>query len=283
MPLIGGQLGDMGHRYRGPMASYTHGHHESVLRSHLWRTAENSAAYLAPHLEPGMSLLDVGCGPGNLTVDLARLVAPGRVVGIDNADSIVQRAVSDVPEDTGNVEFTVGDVYEMDFADDTFDVVHAHQVLQHVNDPVAALREMRRVCRPGGIVAARDADYGAMAWHPADDRLERWLAMYQTIARGNGGEPDAGRHLLRWAGAAGFVDVEPSTSVWRFHTPSDRSWWGNLWADRVRDSALADQAIERGLASRSDLDEIATAWLEWVANPDGWFTVSHGEIVAPVS
>ena len=89
------------------MASYTHGHHESVLRSHLWRTVENSAAYLCPHLEPGMSLLDVGCGPGNLTVDLARLVAPGRVVGIDNVDSIIQRAVSDTPEDSGSVEFVV--------------------------------------------------------------------------------------------------------------------------------------------------------------------------------
>ena len=264
------------------MASYTHGHHESVLRSHLWRTVENSAAYLAPRLEPGMSLLDVGCGPGNLTVDLARLVAPGRVVGIDNVGSIVQRAIRDAPKDVGNVEFTAGDVYEMGFDDDTFDIVHAHQVLQHVSDPVAALSEMRRVCIPGGIVAARDADYAAMAWHPAEDRLEQWLVLYETVARANSGEPDAGRHLTRWVSAAGIADVEPSTSVWRFATPSDRSWWGNLWADRVRDSAFADQAIERGLASRSDLEEIAKGWLEWATNPDGWFTVSHGEIIATV-
>ncbi|MEA2010195.1 MAG: methyltransferase domain-containing protein [Actinomycetota bacterium] len=264
------------------MASYTHGHHESVLRSHLWRTVENSAAYLAPHLEPGMSLLDVGCGPGNLTVDLARRVAPGRVAGIDNVDSIVRRATSDAPQDIGNVEFTVGDVYNMDFTDDTFDVVHAHQVLQHVNDPVGALREMRRVSRSGGIVAARDADYAAMKWYPADPRLERWRDLYRTVARGNGGEPDAGRHLLQWAGEAGFVDVEPSASIWRFDSPADRAWWGSLWADRVRDSAFADQAIDRGLASRSDLDEIAAGWLEWTAHPDGWFTVSHNEIIASV-
>src|SRR6188472_2086916 len=65
--------------------TYTHGHHESVLRSHEWRTAENSAAYLLPHLQPGMDLLDVGCGPGTITLDLARLVAPGHVVGVDAA------------------------------------------------------------------------------------------------------------------------------------------------------------------------------------------------------
>ncbi len=272
----------VGRRYRGSMASYTHGHHESVLRSHLWRTIDNSAAYLAPHLEPSMTLLDVGCGPGNLTVDLARLVAPGRAVGVDNVDSIVERAKADTPSDAGNVEFQSGDVLSLAFDNDTFDIVHAHQVLQHVSDPVAALHEMRRVCRIGGIVAVRDADYAAMAWHPASHGLERWLALYQTIARSNGGEPDAGRHLLNWTHAAGFADVEPSTSVWRFATLSDRSWWGSLWADRVRESALADQAIERGLASRSDLEEIAKAWLGWAADPDGWFTVSHGEIIATV-
>ncbi len=262
------------------MESYTHGHHESVLRSHLWRTVDNSAAYLMGHLTSGVSVLDAGCGPGNLTVDLARRVAPGRVVGIDNAESIVQRARADAPPDVDNVEFRSGNAYSLDFDDAEFDIVHAHQVLQHVNDPVAALREMQRVCRPGGIVAARDADYAAMAWYPADDRLDRWLALSRNVARANGGEPDAGRSLLRWAHKAGFTGVEPSASVWCFATSPDRLWWGRLWAERVLESSLADQAIERGLASRSDLDDIAAGWLNWAANPDGWFTVVHGEIIA---
>ncbi len=70
---------------------YTHGHHESVLRSHSWRTAENSAGYLLAHLQPGQSLLDIGCGPGTITVDLARRLSPGRVVGVDAAAGIVER------------------------------------------------------------------------------------------------------------------------------------------------------------------------------------------------
>src|SRR5579885_3773495 len=107
---------------------YIHGHDDSVLRSHRWRTAENSAAYLLPHLTPGMSLLDVGCGPGNITLDLAARVAPGRVVAIDR--------VTDVFPASDAVTFQAGDVYELEFPDATFDVVHTHQVLQHLSDPV---------------------------------------------------------------------------------------------------------------------------------------------------
>lgn len=264
------------------MGRYTHGHHESVLRSHRSRTVDNSAGYLVDHLAAGRTLLDVGSGPGTLTVDLARHVAPGRVVGIDSADVIIERATDDCPRDVTNVDFRVGNVYDLDFEDETFDIVHAHQVLQHVDDPIAALREMRRVCRPGGVVAARDADYAAMAWHPHDDRLDRWLATYRAVAVANGGQPDAGRYLLAWAHEAGFSDVEPSASVWCFATPHDRTWWGGLWAERIVESAFADYAIESGHATRSDLEDIAAAWRAWAAHRDGWFAVVHGEIISRV-
>ena len=121
-------------------ARYTHGHHDSVLRSHRRRTAKNSAAYLLPLLAPGMSLLDVGCGPGTITVDLAPRVAPGPVVGVDRAAEVLAEAdalLADRP--ATNVRFEPGDISGLAFADGTFDVVHAHQVLQHLADPVAAL------------------------------------------------------------------------------------------------------------------------------------------------
>jgi SAM-dependent methyltransferase len=264
------------------MGRYTHGHHESVLRSHRWRSVENSAGYLVDRLASGCSVLDVGCGPGTLTVDLAGRVAPGRVVGIDSAEAIVHQARIDTPAEVTNVEFRVGNVYDLGCEDGTFDIVHAHQVLQHVDDPVGALREMRRVCRSSGIVAAREADYGNMAWHPQDDRLDRWLGMYRAVAVANGGQPDAGRYLLGWAHEAGLAEVEPSASIWRFATSHDRAWWGGLWADRIVGSTLADHAIESGHATKRDLEDISTAWLEWAARPDGWFTVPHGEIIAAV-
>jgi SAM-dependent methyltransferase len=185
--------------------TYTHGHHESVLRSHEWRTAENSAGYLLPHLHQGMEILDVGCGPGTITLDLARLVSPGRVLGVDTAGGVVETARRHAAEQgDGTTRFETGDVYRLDLPDDSFDVVHAHQMLQHLTDPVAALREMRRVCRPGGLVAVRDSDYAAMTWFPANSALIDWLDLYHRVARGNDAEPDAGRELRSWAPASGF-------------------------------------------------------------------------------
>lgn len=258
---------------------YTHGHHDSVLRSHRWRTAENSAGYLLPQLRRGMAVLDIGCGPGTITADLARAVGPGPVLGIDRSAEVIEAAASidDLP---GNLSFAVGDVYSLDAGDDSFDVVHAHQVLQHLSEPVAALREMRRVCRPGGIVAIRDADYDAFTWAPDDERLSAWLHIYRSVAKGNGAEPDAGRRLKRWAREAGFSSIVASASVWCFSDHPDRNWWGSLWAERVLSSDFADQAVAGGHATREELTAMAEAFRRWADEPDGWFAVVHGEVLA---
>lgn len=262
-----------------PGDTYTHGHHASVLRSHTWRTAENSAAHLLPHLRAGASVLDVGCGPGTITADLAGRVAPGQVLGIDRGADVVALAAAEHAGRAG-LRFAVGDVYDLDAPDGAFDVVHAHQVLQHLSDPVAALVEMGRVCSPDGIVAVRDADYGAFTWAPADPVLDRWLEAYRAVARSNGAEPDAGRHLKGWALAAGLRDVAASASVWCFTEEADRRWWGGQWADRVRESDLARQLVDRGVATTADLEAFAAAFLRWAEAPDGWFAVVHGEVIA---
>jgi SAM-dependent methyltransferase len=262
-----------------PDREYLHGHHESVLRSHRWRTVENSAAYILDALEPGATVLDVGCGPGTITLDIARRVTPGAVVGIDAAPAIVDAAARDARTDgAGNVEFRVADVYALDPAEGTYDVVHAHQVLQHLEDPVRALRAMRGVCRAGGAVAARDADYAAMTWYPDSPGLDRWRELYRAAARDAGGEPDAGRRLLAWAHDAKFSTVTASASSWCFASPDDRHWWSGLWAERVERSTLANRIVQRGLASVADLRELAESWRRWGEERDGWFVVLHGEV-----
>jgi ubiquinone/menaquinone biosynthesis C-methylase UbiE len=262
------------------MTTYTHGHSESVLRSHRWRTAENSAAHLLEHLRPGDRLLDVGSGPGTLTLDLAARVAPGRTTAVEHTAEARDLTRAEAARRGVDIDLVVADVHALDLPDDAFDVVHAHQVLQHVADPVTALREMRRVTRPGGLVAARDSDYAAFAWYPRLPELDAWMDLYQRCARANGGEPDAGRYLLAWAHAAGFPDVTASASTWCFATDADRAWWGGMWADRILESAMARQALDAGYATRAELEAISRAWRAWAAHPDGWMALLHGEILA---
>ena len=168
--------------------TYTHGHHESVLRSHTWRTAENSAAYLLPHLRPGQSLLDVGCGPGTITTDLALLVAPGEAVGLDAAADVVAQAQAHAAGlGLENVRFEVGDLFALGYPDASFDVIHLHQVLQHLGDPVAALIELRRVLRSRRRagrprLGLRGLHLGAAATR----MLDRWLELYLAVTERNG-------------------------------------------------------------------------------------------------
>lgn len=258
---------------------YTHGHHDSVLRSHRRRRAANSAAYLIDRLEPGMSLLDVGCGPGTLTADLARLVAPGRTVGVDSSPEVLAEA-GRAAADLDNVEFQPGDAYGLDFPDGTFDVVHAHQLLHHLGQPVAALAEMRRVLTPGGILASREVDYAAFVWFPVNEYLERWNALYHDISNRNGAEADAGRRLAGWVRQAGFEELTVSSSTWTYADPSDREWWAGSWADRCLSSAFADQALEYGLSTRGELEALADGWRQWSREPDGVFALLHFEVLA---
>lgn len=260
--------------------TYTHGHHSSVLKSHTWRTAENSAGYLLPHLDDTMALLDVGCGPATITCDLASRVAS--VIGIEPVDGILEQARATAEAtDRANATFEVGSVYDLRFEDDTFDVVHAHQVLQHLTDPVAAMREMVRVTKPAGFVAVRDADYHAMTWYPALRELDRWMEIYQSVARHNDAEPDAARFLIQWALDAGIdrKAITASTESWLYCTPEERTWWADLWATRTVESAFGEQGRSYGYATIEEQRDVANAWHTWAEHPAAVFTVPNGELL----
>lgn len=263
-----------------PQETYSHGHTEPVLRSHRWRTAENSAGYLLPLLRPTDRLLDIGTGPGTITADFAARLSAGSVAGLDNAPTAVAETRRLAAErGLDNLTVAEGDVYALAYPDDGFDVVHAHQVLQHLADPVTALREMARVCSPEGVVAVRDADYAAMTWHPERPALHRWMQLYQQVARHNRGEPDAGRRLVGWARAAGFGSVAATASVWCFADRHDLDWWSGTWADRLTGSSFGELAVREGFTDADELRGLARAWREWALAPDAWFAVLHGEVI----
>jgi ubiquinone/menaquinone biosynthesis C-methylase UbiE len=215
-----------------------------------------------------------------LTIDLARLVAPAEVIGVDLAESVVAEATAHAAAlGVSNVRFAVGDFRVIDVEPASFDIVHAHQVLQHLRDPVGALHHMATLARPGGVVAVRESDYSAFRWAPDSVGLDRWLKLYLEVTRRNGAEANAGRWLLRWAHRAGLSDVNYSSSTWTFATAEDRTWWADLWAERCVSSSFAHQAIEYGMSDSGELSRLAQHWRAWATEHDGLFIVLHGEVI----
>ena len=234
---------------------------------------------MVPYLRPGLTLLDVGCGPGSITVDLAALVHPSRVLAIDVSDTAIAATRSAVAErGLDNVEAREGSVYELD--GESFDVIYAHQVLQHLSDPVGALRKMRSALTPEGMVAVRDSDYAGMLWAPRPPALDRWVALYHEINDALGQQADSGRWLSTWVAEAGFTRSTVTTSTWTHATPEARRVWGNAWQRRVLDSSYAEHATGLGLATRAELEEISAAFRWWAEQPNAMWMVPHVEVIA---
>ena len=141
------------------------GAHPAMTPWHASRTAMTQAAYILPYLQPGMRLLDVGCGPGSITIGLAEHLAPGAVDALDIEQRRLDQAAALAREnDVQNVQFHLGSAYQLPFPDNMFDVVFEHMVLMHLSEPTVALKEAYRVLKPGGIFGGRDADWGGWLW-----------------------------------------------------------------------------------------------------------------------
>jgi len=262
-------------------AVYSHGHHKSVVQDHARRTAQDSAAFLLPHIKSTDKILDVGCGPGTITADLAALVPEGSVTGVDAVESVLEQAKSFAESrNLTNVKIQSVDANALPFEDDSFDIVFCHQVLQHVKDPVGILREMRRVAKPGGIVAAREADYKSFAWYPETPEIARWAELYQKVSKTNGGEPNAGRYVHVWARQAGF-DPERVTAtwyVWRY-TGQRVTQFAQSWEGRILQPGFMQTAVREGFATEEEIRTISDGWRRWSTEQDAFFAIPSGEIL----
>ncbi len=256
--------------------TYTHGHAPATVRQHGQRTAAEAAAFLLPELRPGMRLLDVGCGPGSITRGLAERVAPGQVVGLDLSGETLAAARQDAAaRGLENLRFEEASVYQAPFADGAFDVAYAHQVFQHLSRPGAALGEMLRVVRAGGLVAVRDVDWGTAAYWPHDPWIDRFIeAHFETWYR-NGGEPRMGRQLRALFNAARVTDLRVTATTWCYATPAETGEWGHSYAERLLTSPMGGRMVEYGYASRADVEAMAAAFRAWAAHPDAFWTFVH--------
>ncbi|MBN4064672.1 methyltransferase domain-containing protein [Dehalococcoides mccartyi] len=260
---------------------YTHGYHASVVAAHAVRRASEAAAFVLPQLKSPMRLLDFGCGPGTISVDLAEHLLPdGSLVGIDSSQSVIEQAQSAASDKKlSNIEFEVNSIYETGYESESFDAAYAHQVLQHLSEPVKALEEARRVLKPGGICGVREVDWGTSAIWPLDDRISKFFDVYKAVAERNGGDANAGRRVKQWFGEAGFTDLVATSSTWTFADDAGLKWWGEQWAERILRSDLAKRAVEYGIASEAELAEISQGWLDWVQADGAFFSFTHVEVV----
>jgi SAM-dependent methyltransferase len=227
-----------------------------------------------------MTLLDCGCGSGSITVGLATVVDPGEVIGMDISELEIERAREKAAEaEVANVRFQVGSIYDLRFPDNAFDSVFAHNVLEHVNDPARAIKEMYRVLKPGGMMGLRDIDFGGHILASADPLLEQYHAIFEADWRRTGGHPRLGRELRALLQSAGFMDVEASASYEAFGNKEATTWWGQIAASRTSDPDFVDRVVNCNLATYDELEQMGRAYLAWAARPDSFFALAHGEAV----
>ncbi|KAI0425008.1 methyltransferase type 11 [Xylaria sp. FL1042] len=259
----------------------------AMVASYSRRTAAVNSAYMLPLLKPDMRILDVGCGPGTITLDLADHVPEGSVTGVDSSSQAIETARELCKQrGTANASFSVGDVSKLPFDDDSFDVVHAHQVLGHLPGkqdepgPVWGLREMRRVCKPGGLVCAREVDWSTIVIYPRVEGVNESLALLGRLAQ-NAGKTMAGGRGREFARRAGFSaeQISASAAVVTHTNEAGREWAGANMASRLEASSDLKKAVELGFATEEEVARMPKAWREWAKSDDAFYSMVDGQIV----
>lgn len=237
------------------------------------RTVCMEAAFLLPHLHPGIDLLDCGCGPGFITVGMAEVVAPGSVVGIDiQPDQIEAARILAEERGLGNVRFEVGDVYQIPFPDASFDAVFANAVLMYLRDPLAALKEMRRVLRPGGVVGIRDFYEKGMVWEPSTPLLKEYRRLGALVMEHNGTDSTYLVRQRRLLLEAGFVCPEGNADSECSGTPETTKRSARFWA-QLYDGQARSVILEQGWADEAKIEAMRAEIMAWGEKPDAFLTL----------
>jgi SAM-dependent methyltransferase len=223
-----------------------------------------------------MSLLDCGCGPGSITLDLAQAVAPGRVIGIDIEPRQIEAARTLAADQrVTNACFEVASTYELPFPDSAFDAVFANTVLLHLREPRRALAEMRRVLKPGGIVGVADGDFSTWLWEPATPVLEQCRDLFLRVLQHNGLDPFLARHYRRLLLESGFARSEAygRVSSETCGTATATREAAARIAQQLRTPGIGGVATEQGWITAGELEAMASAVSAWGERPDAFFAL----------
>ena len=251
-----------------------------VQADYTARRADVVADFLLPHLKPGMSLLDCGCGPGSITLGLAEAVLPGQTVGIDLEPTMIERAMVLASENhVSNVEFRVADIYDLPFDEGRFDVVFSSSVLEHLAEPVRALGAMRRVLKPGGMTAIIRTDWANPFIVPENESMSRFLELFEDGFKRHGGSLNRGRHLSTDLKEAGYEIVEFAA---RFGNNTDIESVKSVVAGYINwmeNLPLFGESIRLGLTTVTELESIKTGMKKWSRHPDAFFANARTQVI----
>ena len=212
-------------------------------------------------LRPGMRCLDVGCGTGEVTVKMSRLVEPGgKAVGIDIDRAFIQYARSEAERLSLRAVFRQGDILQLR-GKPIFDFAYARYVLTHLKEPSKALDGMVRVVRPGGVIAVEDIDFPGHVCHPPCRAFKRYLELYQAVVQRHGGDPAIGPRLHMMLMDAGAEDVHVDISQ-----PTFREGEGKL-VGQITLEHTREAVVQAGLATHKEIDEIVGELAEFARDP----------------
>ena len=262
-------------------APYIMGYSDAYLRTLASRSVAEACGYLAPYLEPGIRVLDIGCGPGSISVGLAEAVSPGELRGVDVEPGQVAMAARAAAErGLGNAAFSVADVRDLPFEDGSFDLVHCCDTLAYVPDTGAALEEMKRTLKPGGVLGCREIIMDSFLIQPDPGPLSAGYGIFADILEADDGHPQMGKELALHLGRAGFADVRVSASFEVFATPERLELLYDLGEQWFFTSDIQDPAERYGAAAAGVLEEIRRERDRWYRSPAPMVAFAFGEALA---
>jgi ubiquinone/menaquinone biosynthesis C-methylase UbiE len=199
-------------------------------------------------LGPGMKVLEIGSGGGDLAFDIARIVAPGgRVLGTDIDPTKLDLATREAAElHLANIAFEPGNIMERPPAGN-FDFIHARFVLTHLTDPARALEHIRAALSPGGIVVLEDIDFSGYFCYPDCAALWRYVHLYTETTRRRGVDANIGPRLPSLLAAAGFENIQVNI-VQPAGLAGEVKWMSPLTMENIAEAVIAE-----GLATAEEI------------------------------
>ena len=259
---------------------YSGGYSAQIIDQFKQRTFDKQGAFLQPYLHADLTVLDCGCGPGSMTLDIAELVKPGQVFGIDSSPIQIEQALLSQKERAiNNASFTYGSAYSLPYADEQFDVVFAHAVLYHLQKPEQALAEFFRVLKPRGLVALRDACHSGDMMMPQNINLTAVWNTIEKVFSYQGGNIYFGSQHKQLLLNQGFQNIKVSCSYDTFASDvekeSIRSYWCQFLNTDHRQLILDQQWL-----TSIEIDQQCKTLNEWCTNPASFFARARCEAIA---